>query len=123
MILVAPVIAQEPFQLSHTVTAMEQSGTGTLVNYRLMLSGSSAENYHNVHLSLHDVSLSVTDLTGSLNFHTVSSGQKKHRFLSLHSALSGSQLDTSNDLLFHLQATDAQGQVYSILLRSSKVQK
>lgn len=121
LFLAAPVYAQEPLMLRHTILGMEPSSTGTQLTYRLNLINSGPQNFHKLRLSFHDVSLSLTVPTDSLDFRTLSSGQQKHRSLTLHSALSSNQLETSDDLLFHLQGIDAQGQTYSILIRSREV--
>lgn len=121
LFLAAPVYAQEPLVLRHTILGMEPSSTGTLLTYRLNLINSGPQNFHQLRLSFHDVSLSLTAPTDSLDFHTLSSGKQKHRSLTLHTALAGSQLETANELLFHLQGIDAQGQTYSLLIRSREV--
>jgi len=121
LLLCVPAFAQEQLSLSHSIVGMEQSSTGTLLHYRLNLRNLGSQNFHTLQLALHDVSLSVTGPTDGLDFHTLSAGQQKHRFLTLHSALASNQLTQTDDLLFRLQAIDEQGQVYSILLRSKAV--
>jgi len=121
LFLCVPAFAQQQLSLSHSVVGMEASSTGTLLTYRLNLSNLGPQNFHAIQLSLHDVSLSLTGQMEGLDMHTLSAGQQKHRFLTLHSALTSNQLTQSDDLLFRLQAIDEQGQVYSILLRSKDV--
>ncbi|MDH5182568.1 MAG: hypothetical protein OEX12_01640 [Gammaproteobacteria bacterium] len=121
LLLNTPLWAQESLQLSHTVVDVEQTSTGARINYRLNLANSGTHDFRDIHLVLHDVSLSLTDVSGSLDIHALSSGHHKYRFLNVESALSGAQQLQSEDLLFHLQAVDEQGQLYSTLIRSKGV--
>lgn len=120
--LAAPLLAQEPFLLRHSVVEMEPSSSGTVVTYRLVLENQDAQhNYQDVRLALQDVSLSLTAQSEIIQFHTLSTGLQKHRFASLNSALSGEQLDMTS-LLFHLEAVDELGRPYTLLLRSEEGQ-
>ena len=112
-------MAQEPFTLNHSVASMEMTASGSRISYSLTLHNRSHSHFHHVRITLHDISLSLTEQVESIDFSSLAPELSKKRTASFDSALTAEQLDADADLLFHLQARDEQGKLHSFLLRST----